>query len=463
MTVTSHSKIKTSQLRISASDVLAQAWKVAVALALVGGVAAAVGYTANPQRFAFSYLFAFLCFLFVGLGALFYVMLLHLTSAGWGVTTRRTAEFFVAGVPILALLFLPVIPVMQHLYPWYQHEVNQESFSLLSASKAGAQEASPSTEAHGKPSDHHAATQSATKSHEDGVAQGHHDGGHDPAHMAHEAIVKKKHTYLNKPFFLLRMLLYFAVWAFLAVRLVSLSMGQDDSKDLRNTVKLQQMAAPGIIALALTSTFAALDWIMSLEPAWYSTIFGVCLFASSVVAIFAAVIVTTLALRSCGYLGDAVNVEHYHDLGKLMFGFIVFWAYVGFSQLLLIWYAGIPEEATFYHRRWDGGVWQGVSLFLLCGHFFFPFLLVLSRNMKRRLSVLGFAAGWMLILHLVEMYWFVMPYYPSAHFGIHWLDVACLLFVGGVYTAIVLRSMARHPLVPIGDPRLNRSLHFENA
>lgn len=439
--------------RIPSSHPFFHAWKASAVFGLVGGVASWVGFSSNPERFAFSYLFAFLCFLFIGLGAIFYVLILHLTSAGWAVTTRRTAEFFASGMPVLALLFLPIVPVMQHLYPWYQHEVQQQEFSLLSASRADAQ----------VPSGHPDPAHAAPAGHSPKAQEAHHDAAHGPAHAAHEMVVKKKHAYLNKPFFLLRMLLYFCAWLFLSFRLVSLSVQQDESRNLANTVKLKRMAAPGIILLALTLTFASFDWIMSLEPAWYSTIFGVYLFASSAVAIFSVVIVTTLALRSRGFFGEAINVEHYHDLGKLLFGFIVFWAYIAFSQLLLIWYAGIPEEATFYHIRWDGGVWQRVSLFLLFGHFFFPFALILSRNIKRRLTILGFAAGWMLLVHVVEMYWFVMPNYRVEPFQFHWLDVACLLFVGGVYKAVVLRKMAHHSLIPIGDPRLDRSLHFENA
>ncbi|MCB9708381.1 MAG: quinol:cytochrome C oxidoreductase [Myxococcales bacterium] len=457
MTDLNPSNAQASTFRIPVSDPWAHVWKALAALAAVGGVAAWFGYTGNPERFAFSYLFAFLCFLFIGLGAIFYVLILHLTSAGWGVSTRRTAEFFCTGVPVLALLFLPILAVLQHLYPWYGHDVPQTKVSF-NATLRGHAEEQP-----GSIGEQHAVHPLSAPQTANGAAIRHTSGGgHHAAHLAHEAVVQKKHAYLNQPFFLIRALLYFAVWIFLAWRVVSLSLKQDETKDPHNTVKLKRMSAPGIIVLALTLTFASFDWIMSLEPAWYSTIFGVYLFGSSAVAIFAVVIVTTLALRAGGFLADAVNVEHYHDLGKLMFGFIVFWAYIGFSQLLLIWYAGLPEEATFYHLRWDGGLWQRLSLFLLVGHFFFPFALILSRNAKRKLAVLGFAAVWMLVLHVVEMYWFVMPYYSAGHFEMHWLDLACLLWVGGIYTAVVFRRMTRHALIPIGDPRLDRSLRFEN-
>ncbi|QQR88772.1 MAG: quinol:cytochrome C oxidoreductase [Myxococcales bacterium] len=430
--------ISSSDYRIPKGDVFASLWKAAFAVCLVGALGCFVAYGSNPERFAFSYLFAFLSVLFLALGSLFFILIQHLTSASWGVTTRRTAEFFAAGIPILALLFLPVAASISTLYPW-----------------------------HAKDTEHHVAqahSQAADQG-EHGHAEVHGSRPHNEkaSHLAHEGIVAKKTPFLNESFFLLRAGLYFLIWIFLALRVFRLSTQQDEDRDLRKTVKLQNMAAPSIILFGLSLTFAAFDWIMSLEPAWFSTIFGVYLFATSAVAIFATVIVVTLSFRSRGFLKNAVNVEHYHDLGKLMFGFVIFWAYIGFSQLLLICYAGIPEEATFYHLRWDGGAWQQFSLFLLVGHFFFPFALILSRNVKRTTGVLGFAASWLLIMHVMELYWFVMPNAPTGGFSPHWMDVTCLLFVGGLYGSVVLWQMTRHPLIPIGDPRLERSLHFENA
>lgn len=276
-----------------------------------------------------------------------------------------------------------------------------------------------------------------------------------------------KLPYLNRPFFLVRAVIYFAIWAWLALRLFRLSTLQDSTRDPKMTVAAQRFAPGATFLFGLSLTFAAFDWLMSLDPMWYSTIFGVWVFAGSVVAIHAVLILVTLAFRRQGLIGEAVNVEHYHDLGKLLFGFTVFWAYISFSQFFLIWYAGIPEETRFYHLRWGEGPWRAVGYGIVFLHFVVPFALLLSRNTKRKLPVLGFAAALLLVMHLVEVYWAVMPNFrplvlSTDHLEVHWLDVACLLGVGGVYLALVFWQMTRHPLIPVGDPRLERSLRFEN-
>jgi hypothetical protein len=202
---------------------------------------------------------------------------------------------------------------------------------------------------------------------------------------------------------------------------------------------------------------------MSLDPFWYSTIFGVVIFACSAVVNMANLIVVTLILRNKGPLKDAVTVEHFHDMGKLMFGWLVFWAYVSFSQFFLIWYAGIPEEIAFFHRRWtdNAGTWKLLGIGLVAVKFAVPFWLVMSRNVKRRVGALAFGAVIILVMHVLEMYWYVMPNLGA--FAPHWLDIASLLGVGGIYLGAVLHAMAGNSLVPIGDPRLVRALKFENA
>ncbi|MCA9581782.1 MAG: hypothetical protein KC416_08295, partial [Myxococcales bacterium] len=180
-----------------------------------------------------------------------------------------------------------------------------------------------------------------------------------------------------------------------------------------------------------------------------------------------------------GILGDAVNTEHLHDLGKLTFGFMVFWAYVSFSQMMLIWYAGIPEEAVYYHLRWGDHGWTSVSIFLLVGHFVLPFFFLMSRNVKRRLALLGIGTAWMLLMHVVDIYWYVLPHFGNnaivadfaqsmeqglqVRFEPSLMDVAALMAVAGVYLSVVFSIMKKYPVIPVGDPRLSRSLHFHNA
>ncbi|MEI8258171.1 MAG: hypothetical protein WCJ30_21040, partial [Deltaproteobacteria bacterium] len=289
-------------------------------------------------------------------------------------------------------------------------------------------------------------------------------------HHEHLHALTGKRPFLNVPFFLVRVGLYFAAWIFISMRMFGFSTKQDASKDPKLTVRAERFSPVALMATALTFTFAAFDWLMSLNPFWYSTIFGVWIFAGSILVAHAVITLVTLSLRSAGFLGNAVTVEHYHDLGKLSFGFTVFWAYIGFSQFFLIWYASIPEETVFFHQRWGVGPWKTVSMAILIVHFVFPFLLMMSRNIKRRPGILAIGVSVLVVMHLVEMYWIVMPNFvprvglePGDVLQLHWLDLTSLLGIGGVYLALVFRQMTQHKLIPVGDPRLARSLAFENA
>ncbi|NIR29017.1 MAG: hypothetical protein GWN84_06820, partial [Gammaproteobacteria bacterium] len=287
---------------------------------------------------------------------------------------------------------------------------------------------------------------------------------HSPQHALHGDLLDHKHGWLKMGGafgWVVRALIYFAFWIFLALFYFRESTQQDDDKDMAHTRRLQSAAPLAMIFFGLTLTFAAFDWVMSLEPTWYSTIYGVYVFAGAAIAIHALIIVVTLGLKSRGLLGDAVNAEHYHSLGKMLFGFIVFHAYVGFSQMMLQWYANIPEEIVYYHARWHAAGWKGVSYFLIFGHFALPFLFLISRVVKRRLPLIAFGSMWMLIMHVVDVYWFVMPN-AAATFSPHWLDIACLLLVGGVYGGVVLFMMRRFNLVAVGDPRLSRALSHQD-
>lgn len=445
-------KANPDSYRIPRGSGWANAWKLAAAVGAFGVVLSAVAWANDPHRFAFSWLFAFITVLAVALGSLFFVIIQHMSGASWSVSWRRVPEIFASGLPVFALLFLPVVTSIHELYPWV------ESYEAT-ASEAGAAEHASGEALLGasvaRAQDHaHAAAEGAEASHD-------HASHHTPQHALHEETIEAKLAFLNPRFFYVRAAIYFAIWILLGVYYSRRSTEQDKKRDFQSTKTLQSLSPIATVTFSLSLTFAAFDWIMSLEPAWYSTIFGVQYFSVAAVAGLATIIVVTFSLKNAGILGEAVHVEHFHDLGKLLFGFLVFWAYISFSQFMLIWYASIPEETTYYHLRWAGG-WQAFSIITLgIGHFGFPFFFMISRNVKRRVSMLHFAAAWLLVMHVLEGFWLVMPYANDGAFSVHWMDVATLLAVGGVYLAVVFFRMTQLPLIPIGDPRLARSLRHE--
>jgi len=258
----------------------------------------------------------------------------------------------------------------------------------------------------------------------------------------------------------MRAFIYLLIWSVIALAYFGWSRRQDEDHDPKHTLRMQSLAAPSLIVFAGTLTFAAFDWLMSLEPSWFSTIFGVVIFAGSAVAILAATILIGLSLYKRGLVGEAINPVHFHDLAKLLFGFICFWTYVSFSQWMLIWYAGIPEEATWFHKRWEGG-WMFVSYLLIFGHFVAPFLLLISRVQKLNLRWLQAMCFWVIFIHAVDIYWFVLP--QAGAFRIQLADIGALLFVGGVFFAYVFWQLGRVPLIPVGDPRLQKSLHHHQT
>ena len=466
----------------------ASAWKVFATIGFLGVLAAGAGFTMDPRRFAFSWMFAYVTCLSIALGSIFFVLIQRLTSAHWSVTVRRTAEFFSYGILALIPLFIPVLMSMGHLFPWLHanHGAEHESpaavhgsINLITPAYAQENPAPPSPADHAAPPGEHGAASAptghgasapATPAGFEGDPAAHgasaaEQAQHQAHALIHDDVMAKKSAYLNKNFFYFRAFLYFLIWTVLAVRLFGYSAAQDVSKDPGLTLRAQAFAPPATMLFALSLTFAAFDWIMSLEPTWFSTIFGVYFFATGVVSSYAVLILVTMALRKAGPLEGAVTVEHFHDLGKLMFGFLVFWAYIGFSQFMLIWYASLPEETTWYHNRWDHDPWATVSMVLLFGHFVVPFFWTISRTFKRNLGRLKIGAAILLVMHVVDMYWFVMPNYLLGKdgFTFSWIDLACLCAVAGTYGALVFHRMTKFSLVPVGDPRLERSLHFQNA
>jgi hypothetical protein len=263
------------------------------------------------------------------------------------------------------------------------------------------------------------------------------------------------------PFFFVRAALYFAIWVAIATWFRRTSLRQDENGDPALTLRMARVAAPCMLLFSLSITFAAVDWMMALDPHWFSTIFGVYYFAGTFLASMSLLALVLLWMRGKGVLADAVNTEHYHDVGKLMFAFVVFWTYIAFSQYMLIWYANLPEETMWYQHHLAGS-WSAIGDLLIVGHFCVPFAFLLSRHIKRARGTLAVAAAFLLFIHWVDMHWIVMP--THHHHGMHlsWLDLATLVGVLATFLGVFVGSMQRAPLLPLRDPRLRESLDFMN-
>jgi hypothetical protein len=444
------------EYRIKPGAAWSGAWKIPFGVGLMGtGMAGWSYFHDDKNRFAYAYLFAFFVALSIPLGSMFFVLVLHVTKAAWGVTVRRTAEFFMQPIYLFALLAVPLVAVcMPQLYVWNgakQHDAQEAAEHAEAAhpeSPLAEDRGLPETEpvAFRDPPVHDVKTTEAAEQ------------------RAEEDIVRHKAFYFSKPFFFGRLFFYLIAWYLIASRLFESSTDQDKTKALETTRSLQNFAPLGLILFALTTTFFAVDWLLSLDATWYSTMFGVQIFAQCALIQIATLILVTLRMKKNGLLDDAVlNVEHYHDLGKLLFGWVVFWSYVTFAQFFLTWYSNIPDEVMWFHKRWhdNGGSWKNMSLLIVTMHFFVPFWFLLSRNVKRRLPMLATGAWCMVLMHVVEVYWIVLPNYGV--FDPKPVDLGCLMATVGLYLALVLREMEKHSLVAVGDPRLVRALEFENA
>lgn len=370
-----------------------------LAAGLIGLAAAAAGYFADPQRFFQSYLYAYVFVFGLAMGSLALTMLNHLTGGAWGIMIRRILEAGSRTFPLLLILFLPIALGVFQIFPWAPHEVAEKD------------------------------------------------------HLIHE-----KSAYLNVPFFFARVAGYFLICLFLSYRISRLSAQQDEHGAEPYYTRLQRISGPGILLYGLTVTFFSIDLIMSLDPHWFSTIFGILLLGCQGVSTFAFAIMVLVWLMRQRPMAEAVRSVHLHDLGKLMFAFVNLFAYFNFSQFLIIWSGNLPEETTWYLKRTTGG-WQYVSIAIMVLHFFVPFFLLLSRNLKRTPGKVSKVAGWLIFMQLVNAYWLVMPSFYERGIHLHWLDAATPLAIGGLWMWAFLGQLKQRPLLPVGDPMLEEALH----
>ena len=363
----------------------------------VGLVLAIIGAFLNWQQFWQSYLLAYVFWLEISLGCLAVVMLGHLVGGRWSFVIRRLMETGAMTLPLMALLFLPLLFGLRTLYIWT-----------------------------------------------------------DPEQMAQSELLQPKSIYLNVPFFLARTVIYFIVWLGIAYLLNRWSLKQDRTGEPGLAARMRRLSGLGMVLYAVTATFAAYDWLMSLEPAWFSSIYGLLFIVGQALAAFAVAIIGLRLLSNhrpaTEVMAGSAWVNHFNDLGNFMLGFVMIWAYISFSQFLIIWSANIPEEAVWYDHRSQGG-WQWVGISLILFHFALPFFLLLSRLVKRKAQLLTSLALLILCMRLVDLFWLIMPaFYPNGlHF--HWLDLVAPIAMGGGWIAVFAWQLARKPLLPQQDPR----------
>jgi hypothetical protein len=365
-------------------------------IALIAGIGglmlSVIGLFVAPTQFFRSYLWSFLFWFGIAMGSLPLLMLYHLVGGAWGFTVRRIMESATRTLPIFVLLFVPIVFGIPWLYEWS-----------------------------------HA------------------------AQVAQSEVLREKQPYLNIPFWIVRAVIYFAIWLFYSYRLNRLSAIQDESAEAHLTDRFQRLSAPGLVVYGLTITFASFDWAMSLEPQWYSTIYGMLWIVGQALSGLAFSIGVLALLSHREPISRLSLPDNLHDLGNLLLAFTMLWAYMSFAQLLIIWSGNLPEEIQWYLSRLHNG-WQWVAAALITFHFFVPFFLLLARFRKRRVHWIAAIASLVLVMRVVDMYWVITPAFYADRFTFHWLDIFALVGIGGVWLAIYARQLTAMPLVPLHDP-----------
>lgn len=361
----------------------------------VGIVLSGVGLFLNADQFFQSYLLAFLDWIGLAIGSMALLMLYHVTGGEWGFVTRRMLESATRTFPVMGLLFVPILLGMKRLYIWA-----------------------------------------------------------DPEIVKGDELLLHKAPYLNVPSFIGRTIVYFVIWSVIAYFLSKWSGQQDETGVPAPAHRLQRLSAPGLPILGLTVTLAAVDWIMSLEPKWYSTIYGVWYLIGSVLTTLAFIILAARLFSAVAPMNAVYKPGHFHDLGNLMLAFVMLWAYVSFSQFLIIWSGNLPEETSFYVNRL-GQRWQIVALVLVLFHFALPFLVLLSRDVKRKAERLATVAVGMLFMRYLDLFWVTRPSFTGrpGGAGFHWLDLAASAGIGGIWVAAFIWQLRVRPLMPVHNPQ----------
>lgn len=370
--------------------------KVGLGLGLVGLLGMAVGFASDHAQFYKSYLLGYVFVLGIPIGSLALLMIHHLSGGRWSLALRRTFEASSRTLPLMAVLFLPIIFGIHDLYHWSHADV-----------------------------------------------------------VANDAILRHKAPYLNQSGFIIRAVVYFVVWSFLALMLARWSAQQDTERFPLD--RFNKISGPGMLILGLTVTFASVDWVMSLDAHWFSTLFGLWFLVGMALTALAFSIVVAALLHNNANVARALSTDRFHDYGTLLYAFIMLWAYLSYSQFLIIWSANLPEEIPYYLRRFGDG-WQGVTLVVVAGHFVLPWLLLLFRSTKRTTKRLVAVACFMLVMRFLDVFWLIAPWVKQGAFGVHWMDIAAVLGVFGLWVGAFCYLLKGRAVLPVGDPHLPEAL-----
>ena len=371
--------------------------KIGLLLLAAGLVVVILSFLIDPVRGSFNNLILLLFLSSIGVGSLFLVAVEYLGGAVWSVPFRRITEFFASTILILPVIAIPLYFNLEELFHW--------------------------------------------------------------THPGDDAILLGKEAYLNIPFFTIRMILFFAVWIVFYYFLTRNSKKQDVSKKQSLTTINTRISAAFMPFFAITITFAAIDWMMSLEAHWFSTIFGVYYFSGTILAALAATTFAVVLLNEKGYFIKGITRDHYYSLGALLFAFTNFWAYIVFSQYMLIWYANLPEETIWFLQRWQGG-WMYISIGLIIVHFVVPYFGLLSQPSKMNPKRLLIMSVWILFAHVYDLYWIIMPSLSPEGIIFGWMELGFPLVAVGLVILIFTMKAKNENIAPVGDPKLKRGLNF---
>jgi hypothetical protein len=374
--------------------------KIGFALAAVGLIIVVIGYYINPVRSAFNNVMLLMFLTSIGVGSLFLVALEYIGGAVWSTPFRRVSEFLAATLLILPIVAIPLFFNLHDLFHWTHTEAVE--------------------------ADH---------------------------------LLQGKSSYLNTTFFIIRSIVYIVIWILFFLLITRNSLKQDDTGDQLLTKKNIRLSAIFMPLFGITITFSSIDWLMSLEPHWFSTIFGVYYFSGTVLAALAATTMFIIILNEKGYFVNGLHKDHYYSLGALMFAFVNFWAYIAFSQFLLIYYANLPEETFWYLARWEG-TWLYFSIGLIFVKFLVPYFGLLSQPSKMNPKRLLYMSVWILFAHIYDLYWIIMPTMSKEGVSFNWFEIGYPLLAFGLIVVIFNLKSKKNNLVPVRDPKLKRGIDF---